>query len=167
MAYTKTIALDAGEDLIKSGVKYYLTLLAQGKNGGHHLVDKDTTISKNDVEYPIGYFDETNIDLFIEGFHTISGIKSWFFANTEKVKNGTADYKEVWKLSEKYAEKLIDFFKDSPSYLDDIIKGFESTIKSDNIPMFSDQYRMLLEDRIAELKKAAYDKVIGELKQNH
>lgn len=40
MAYTKTIALDAGEDLIKSGVKYYLTLLAQGKNGGHHLVDK-------------------------------------------------------------------------------------------------------------------------------
>lgn len=167
MAYIKTIALDAGEDLIKSGVKYYLTLLAQGKNGDHHLVDKDTTISKNDVEYPIGYFDETNIDLFIEGFHTISGIKSWFFANTEKIKNGTADYKEVWKLSEKYAEKLIDFFKDSPSYLDDIIKGFESTIKSDNIPMFSDQYRMLLEDRIAELKKAAYDKVIGELKQNH
>ena len=131
------------------------------------MVDKDTTISKNDVEYPIGYFDETNIDLFIEGFHTISGIKSWFFANTEKIKNGTADYKEVWKLSEKYAEKLIDFFKDSPSFLDDIIKGFESTIKSDNIPMFSDQYRMLLEDRIAELKKAAYDKVIGELKQNH
>ena len=131
------------------------------------MVDKDTTISKNDVEYPIGYFDETNIDLFIEGFHTISGIKSWFFANTEKIKNGTADYKEVWKLSEKYAEKLIDFFKDSPSFLDHIIKGFESTIKSDNIPMFSDQYRMLLEDRIAELKKAAYDKVIGELKQNH
>lgn len=90
-----------------------------------------------------------------------------FFLNTEKIKNGTADYKEVWKLSEKYAEKLIDFFRDSPSYLDDIIKGFESTIKSDNIPMFSDQYRMLLEDRIAELKKAAYDKVIGELKQNH
>lgn len=79
MAYTKTIALDAGEDLIKSRVKYYLTLLAQGINGGHHLVDKDTTISKNDVEYPIGYFDETNIDLFIEGFHTISGIKSCFF----------------------------------------------------------------------------------------
>ncbi len=167
MAYIKTIALSSGDDLIVDGIKYYLDLLNQGKNGGKHLVWDDTTIILNDVEFPIGYFDETNIELFIDGFITVSSMRSWIYVNKAAVENGTADLSAIWELSEKYAEKLVDYFKDTPSYLEGIFKGFKKIFEEDKVPMFSDQYNMLLKERIEDLRRAAYEKIMAKSKQNH
>ena len=65
MAYVKSIGLNAGES-IEKGIDTYLKYLDVG------ITKIDTVINFNGRNYPIGYFDKNNIDLFKLGLTTIS-----------------------------------------------------------------------------------------------
>lgn len=150
MIYYKSI----GCTDVDSGIQGYLDLLKQQNRDGSFLVRSDTTLSHNGGEYPIGCFDESNIEYFREGMQTTYNMGAWIERNKDEIIKGTADFNEMWKFSEAYGEHLLAAFSDDTFFLDGIVAGFNKAFKSENkIPMFSEKYEMDLIFRIEELRR--------------
>lgn len=118
MAYVGSIKLDGGETF-SDGIEYYLQMKSE------ELTRKETVLNLNDIEYPIGYFNEDNMDLFKLGMLTIKnmgyiidrdlGIDSdqykahadYFIEETFKTKfDNPYDYEEVLEAFSNVADEM-------------------------------------------------------------
>ena len=151
MAYVKSIGLNAGES-IEKGIDTYLKYLDVG------ITKIDTVINFNGRNYPIGYFDKNNIDLFKLGLTTISND---FELLARNIKPESEEYKAQGRY---FADKIIENFGDDLSAADSLLEKFddimsEMTEKYENgpIPMFDqeelDRINMLIEEKSDANKK--------------
>ena len=151
MAYVKSIGLNAGES-IEKGIDTYLKYLDVG------ITNIDTVINFNGRNYPIGYFDKNNIDLFKLGLTTISND---FELLARNIKPESEEYKAQGRY---FADKIIENFGDDLSAADSLLEKFddimyEMTEKYENgpIPMFDqeelDRINMLIEEKSDANKK--------------
>ena len=151
MAYVKSIGLNAGES-IEKGIDTYLKYLDVG------ITKIDTVINFNGRDYPIGYFDKNNIDLFKLGLTTISND---FELLARNIKPESEEYKAQGRY---FADKIIENFGDDLSAADSLLEKFddimsEMTAKYENgpIPMFDqeelDRINMLIEEKSDANKK--------------
>ena len=151
MAYVKSIGLNAGES-IENGIDTYLKYLDVG------ITKIDTVINFNGRNYPIGYFDKNNIDLFKLGLTTISND---FELLARNIKPESEEYKAQGRY---FADKIIENFGDDLSAADSLLEKFddimsEMTAKYENgpIPMFDqeelDRINMLIEEKSDANKK--------------
>ncbi|MBQ6404964.1 MAG: hypothetical protein IJJ63_02805 [Bacilli bacterium] len=150
MIYYKSI----GCTDVDSGIQGYLDLLKKQNSDGSFLVGAVTTLSHNGGEYPIGCFDESNIQYFREGMQTTYNMAAWIERNKDEILKGTADFNEMWKFSEAYGEHLLAAYNDENFFVDEIVAGFNKAFKSEcKIPMFSEKYEMDLIFRLEELRR--------------
>ena len=151
MAYVKSIGLNAGES-IEKGIDTYLEYLDVG------ITNIDTVINFNGRNYPIGYFDKNNIDLFKLGLTTISND---FELLARNIKPESEEFKAQGRY---FADKIIENFGDDLSAADSLLEKFddimsEMTEKYENgpIPMFDqeelDRINMLIEEKSDANKK--------------
>ena len=151
MAYVKSIGLNAGES-IENGIDTYLKYLDVG------ITKIDTVINFNGRDYPIGYFDKNNIDLFKLGLTTISND---FELLARNIKPESEEFKAQGRY---FADKIIENFGDDLSAADSLLEKFddimsEMTAKYENgpIPMFDqeelDRINMLIEEKSDANKK--------------
>ena len=151
MAYVKSIGLNAGES-IEKGIDTYLKYLDVG------ITKIDTVINFNGRDYPIGYFDKNNIDLFKLGLTTISND---FELLARNIKPESEEFKAQGRY---FADKIIENFGDDLSAADSLLEKFddimsEMTEKYENgpIPMFDqeelDRINMLIEEKSDANKK--------------
>ena len=151
MAYVKSIGLNAGES-IEKGIDTYLKYLDVG------ITNIDTVINFNGRNYPIGYFDKNNIDLFKLGLTTISND---FELLARNIKPESEEFKAQGRY---FADKIIENFGDDLSAADSLLEKFddimsEMTEKYENgpIPMFDqeelDRINMLIEEKRDANKK--------------
>ena len=116
-------------DKATSVVDTYLYLNAQD------LTDDSTTIDINGHMYPVGYFDESNIELFKLGVTTLDNIRwvynDYKYANMDK-------YEEFRKTHTDYfINELMDKY-DNSSKISSIVEDFNKLTESSvGVPMFT------------------------------
>ena len=147
MPTIKSIGANPGDSL-NDCIETYLTLQPT------HVTSETTVINFNDIDYPVGYFDKDNIELFKLGFTTISNLHSL-------ISHGySVDSKEYKGQSSYFANEIINGFQDKPIAAEHILGAFDSAMivssrpapNKPGVPMFSEFDKKILEERLNQKK---------------
>ena len=145
--YIDKIKLGPGETS-EDSIDVYLDLRLKG------LTESKTKLELNDVDYPIGYFDEETIDVFKQGLTTVQNLHALL---GHGVKPSDENYKAS---SNNFADKVIAAFNDNPYQIKSIIESFDEVMMdSSEVHMFDEEDRRIIQEQIEELNNnSAYKK---------
>lgn len=147
MPYIKSISAVSG-DTMDDCIKTYLTFKSAG------LTNNNTVINFNDIEYPIGYFSEENIETFELGLITRSNLWAYYAHDNQPTSA------ECKKHARYFADQVLEVFHDNPYTADEILTKFDELMRKSTrknpqdygTPMFDEEEKKRIEDAIAQRK---------------
>lgn len=150
MPYINVVKVEPGDTMDRCVDKYLIL-----QEGG--LTDEFTVIELNGNQYPVGYFNRDNIDMFNLGRVTLSNLHAL-------LGHGATPNNEQYKQHGLYfAEQIIERFQDDPGKAEAILKAFDELFAATTrpepnkpgMPMFDEeakaQIRVALEEKKAAL----------------
>lgn len=133
MAYVGSICLNGGET-IDDAINEYFNLKTEG------LTQSDTSIKINNVDYPIGYFDKDNIDVFKLGITTIKNIG--FVVD----KGGEVFGDEYKQHSDYFIDKAFEVEYNYPDDVMNMLERFSDAAYSMKIELFDTEQKSKIKE---------------------
>lgn len=112
-----------------------------------NLTNSYTVFEFNYIKYPIGFFDEDNIDLLKVGRDTLYDLEAI-------VTNGGSTFGEEYQeCSDKFINALFDRIE-HPYVIKNIVKGFSEAAQKRSTPLLSADQNEVFQERLAERERA-------------
>ena len=142
MAFVGSINLNGGETF-SDGIDTYLQMRSEG------LTSKTTVLNLNDIEYPIGYFNRDNIDLFRLGMTTLQNL-------SHVLDKGGDSKSDSYKAhSDYFIDETFKVDFDDPYDYEDMLEAFSDIAETWKFNLFDeDQWKRIREQRDAKIKEA-------------
>lgn len=141
MAFVGSINLDGGETF-NDGIEYYLQIQSED------LTRKQTVLNLNDIEYPIGYFNKDNIELFKLGMLTI---KNMGYLIDRGLDIDSDQYK---KHADYFIEEAFKAKFDNPYDCEEVLEAFSNVADDMKITLFDgEQWIKISEERDKKIEE--------------
>ncbi len=136
MAYVEVLGLNPGQT-VNDAIETFLNLQLQG------LTDDNTIVDVNDREYPIGFFNDSTMDLFKLGVTTIDNISFL-------IGKGHEEFDEAYKQQTNYfVEQLLEKY-DKPGKIGLIIDSFSRIAEANGQTLLDQDQKRVLEEKLKE-----------------
>ena len=136
-AFVEEIGLNVGckvEDVIET----YLNLNMQD------LTQPFTVVNMNGIKYPIGYFNEENIELFKLGVITVNNISTLINRDGHKALDD-----ECQRHTNYFIDQLFEKY-DNPYYIESILRGFSKISEARGESLLTDEQWENVKERANE-----------------
>lgn len=138
--YIESLRANPGDSYAQC-IQGYLELKKQ------NLTNSYTVFDFNYTKYPIGYFDEDNIDLLKVGRDTLYDLEGI-------VANGGLTFSEEYQeCSNKFIDALFDRIE-YPYVIKGIVKGFSEAAQKRSVPLLSADQNKAFQERLVEKERA-------------